>query len=560
MLRCNFLFTLSLAFLLNAQDEPDPKQLAAIEGRAVDSLSGTPLRRVKLTLRLIPTAATTAAAPVMPPSIAAETADDGTFRIDKLDPGTYMLNAERQGYVRATYTTSPKLTGSTPIRLSEGQEMKELLFKLIPQAVLTGRVLDEEGEPVAGVPIALVRSMETPEGQRLMPATTSTSNDQGEFRLAGIGPGRFFLQAMPRNMQAMMGELPARQASGERLATPVPTFYPGVLDMASSQPFNFVAGQTISNVDLPLKKALTYSARGKVIPPSRDVRLMVYPAESGTLYFQQPMMVPMRPDGSFSAGALQAGRYHFILMATMGGSRIVGRIPVTVDKEDIEGLELTPSPLPPLNGRIKIEGDLTSYNQSQPKPLDFSAFRLQLMPAAQSPFGFANASVNEEGEFTIATPSYENYRPMIFPTPQNMYLKSIKTGTTEILGKTLDLTNGVPESLEFTFAIGTGTLSGNLTNESGNPAQGGILAVAAEPFSPGMSERNRTARSDQSGRYELRNLPPGSYLAIAFDPDQGFNIFTATNWEKYSSRAKRIQVEPNSTPTLDLQLTPVEAP
>lgn len=134
------------------QPEPiDPKKVGAIEGQVTNGVTGEAQRRVNLTLR--PTMmqmGSGGGGPIAPPSpYAAVTDAEGKFRIERIDPGTYMLQAEKQGFVRQSYNARQILGPSTPLVITAGMEMKEVNLKLTPHAIVTGRILDDEGEPLA---------------------------------------------------------------------------------------------------------------------------------------------------------------------------------------------------------------------------------------------------------------------------------------------------------------------------------------------------------------------------------------------------------------------------
>jgi hypothetical protein len=66
---------------------------------------------------------------------------------------------------------------------------------------MTGRIVDELGDPMSAVEVAAARS-QVVNGQRRMMTTgrSASTNDLGEFRLFGIMPGQYYLQATSRRM------------------------------------------------------------------------------------------------------------------------------------------------------------------------------------------------------------------------------------------------------------------------------------------------------------------------------------------------------------------------
>jgi hypothetical protein len=74
------------------------------------------------------------------------TNDDGRFVIKGVEPGGYRLSVSRLGFVTEEYgQRKPEAQGAT-LTLRPGQELKDLLFRLVPSAVISGKILDEDGE------------------------------------------------------------------------------------------------------------------------------------------------------------------------------------------------------------------------------------------------------------------------------------------------------------------------------------------------------------------------------------------------------------------------------
>lgn len=119
--------------------------------------------------------------------------------------------------------------------------MQDLVFKLVPHAVITGRVVDADGEPVAYVQVQPMLYRYNNGCKQLAPAGFVTTNDLGECRLFGLAPGRYYLRATPR-ADFMV------ENSTDRSANPTPeeglvdTYYPGTTDPASAGTIELAPG------------------------------------------------------------------------------------------------------------------------------------------------------------------------------------------------------------------------------------------------------------------------------------------------------------------------------
>jgi protocatechuate 3,4-dioxygenase beta subunit len=128
---------------------------------------------------------------------------DGRFVLTGLIPrGTYEVNVISEGFARTTVTA----------RTAEpGKAIPEVRVVLDPGRVLSGRVVDEEGRPIAGAELAL--SMELWDRRR------ASSDETGRFVFKGLNPGIFSLLAKGKGHPQV--HLPAVEIPTERKATDV---------------------------------------------------------------------------------------------------------------------------------------------------------------------------------------------------------------------------------------------------------------------------------------------------------------------------------------------------
>ena len=74
----------------------------------------------------------------------------GKFAMKDIEAGKYRLNVNRNGYVSTSYGARAPGRPGTTLALVRGQNLKDIVFRLSPHAVITGRILDEDGEPLPG--------------------------------------------------------------------------------------------------------------------------------------------------------------------------------------------------------------------------------------------------------------------------------------------------------------------------------------------------------------------------------------------------------------------------
>src|SRR5277367_6588201 len=160
-----------------------------IAGKVVNSVSGEPVRRAVVIAR--------AQDAEHGQSYAAETDAKGQFAIADMAPGSYLVSADRQGFrfqARGATGAPPP-----PLKLEPGQEVKDLVLRLIPMGVIAGRVVDEEGDPVGGAQVQAFTTAYINGKKQLNQVTQVRCNEKGEYRLFGLTAGKYFVLASPNN-------------------------------------------------------------------------------------------------------------------------------------------------------------------------------------------------------------------------------------------------------------------------------------------------------------------------------------------------------------------------
>src|SRR5438067_9249647 len=116
------LILLSVACFAQAQEK------SAIAGRVINAATGAPLNKASVWLETFsPTRGVSGSPSVALP--ATSTDAEGRFTLDGLEPGSYLLLAQRTGYLDQGYgAPAPQLVGP-PLKLSAGETMRDVTLK-----------------------------------------------------------------------------------------------------------------------------------------------------------------------------------------------------------------------------------------------------------------------------------------------------------------------------------------------------------------------------------------------------------------------------------------------
>lgn len=154
----------------------------AIRGRVVRADTGEPLRRVQVHVDEWSTADHSGPASTM-------TDAEGRYELTQLPAGRYLLKATRGGYVELTYGQRRPFERGRPLELEEGAVLKNVDFALPPGGAVTGRVVEEMGEPVAQASVSLARRRYIDGERQFVAERGGSTDDRGAFRIFGVAPG-----------------------------------------------------------------------------------------------------------------------------------------------------------------------------------------------------------------------------------------------------------------------------------------------------------------------------------------------------------------------------------
>src|SRR5690242_20750766 len=133
------------------------------------------------------------------PDIGSKTAltdAQGRYEFRDLPAGRFNVSVSKSGFVTMQYGQSRPFEPGHPIELVEAQVMEKADVALPRGSVVSGRILDEFGEPVADANVTAMRMQYSGGRRRLVPSgRASTTNDLGQFRLFGLPPGEYYVSA-----------------------------------------------------------------------------------------------------------------------------------------------------------------------------------------------------------------------------------------------------------------------------------------------------------------------------------------------------------------------------
>ncbi|MGC2744785.1 MAG: carboxypeptidase-like regulatory domain-containing protein [Candidatus Angelobacter sp.] len=179
------LFALALAAQLAAQNAPAAQSVtedpppAIIEGSVINIQNSRTIPRATVTLLHLKGTGSKS-----------QRADGrGHFIFQNVEPGIYRLMADRAGF----FSDDRKREYQPIFEIAAGEHVKDIPVRLIPSALLSGKIRDEYNDPVQDAEVRVL-AVQTRLGQQyLRVAGKAMTDDRGEYRIAGLHPGKYYL-------------------------------------------------------------------------------------------------------------------------------------------------------------------------------------------------------------------------------------------------------------------------------------------------------------------------------------------------------------------------------
>src|ERR1017187_7309860 len=395
-----------LAMFLPLQNQPLVK--CSLSGTVVNSVTGEPLNKVDLRLEPLNRQAT--------PVAVTKSDAEGRFALVDLDPGSYRLIGNRNGYFDMSYGARRPDSDGSLVRLEKGQSLNGLNFKLTPSAVISGTVRDSDGEPLEGAHVILAHFTYRYGRPRVEVCDSTDTDDRGEYRFRGLAAGKYYVGVEPKSPG---WDRVDHSASAGPSETSVPTVYPGVTDLAAAAPIEVSTGRRVTGIDVTLLRSRVFRVSGRVVnaPAAGRLTVVLFEAKNAGMRDYNIRTSTKDATGNFEFRGVPPGSYEL----TVGEQSLRGRAPVVVSASDLEDIRVPLSPGAEIKLRIITEG--------ADKP-NVSGLDVFLTADGRSGFG---PGLRETDRLTVRNVPPDHYDLKLAGLPREFYVKTARAGETDVL-------------------------------------------------------------------------------------------------------------------------------
>ena len=507
---------------------PPPKP-GTVEGSVTNALSHAPIRQAIVSINS-----------TQGYTYVGQTDDGGKFHIPNVSPGSYFVGEARAQSFRYR---PPGRVSSGQITVAEAQDVTGVKVEMEPLGVITGKVVDDDGEPVRDAQVMALAS-DYSRGTRMLNAQGySQTDDRGEFRLFDLIPGRYLVRASLHPDFSPVATMANVHRNTPEMGYAA-TYYPQGTDSTQAVASEVAPGAEVTGVDIRLHSVPVYHIRGKLNQgsdsgPSGGVTAA--PCGSATPSVNVDQLRSMvNQSGAFDIPGVTPGTWCVTLQRGGPNARAYGTATASITDHSVEGVIVDVAAMTAVPGVVIVDG------QSTQQP-NFNITLQRSGAFAQN----GNAQVKDLA-FSIANVVPETYQVMVRGLPQGWYLKSMQYGSQDISEGTVTLHN---DGTTLTLVVGTdgGQLSGTVQTDSGDPAINARVIVAPTDRFANRRDLLKFTGVDPTGHFQSNGLAPGEYKVYACeDPD--FSLWYAVELRnELSSHATTITINAGSSSTAQLK-------
>lgn len=472
---------------------------------------------------------------------------DGNYRISNVPAGSYRIVPLSSNYVAADLVRGWSM-GKTLI-IGEGENIEGIDFSVVRGAVVTGKITDNQGRPVAEERVHVVPA--DSEQQQRPSFSNFMTDDRGIFRVFGLNPGRYKVY-VGSTSDGFLG------AVGRARTSYAQTYYVDPIRPEEPKILELGEGTEATNIDITVAPGdAGFSATAMVVDsetnkPVSGVRFVLQRIVGDDPVWGPSMMTNAR--GELRYDNVIPGQYAIALTPEIGSELYAEPVKFNVAGGDVSGLVVKVTRGAVVTGVVTIEG-------TSDKTVAAKLAQSRLIAFVRGGGGNYGRSANlgADGSFRIGglSPGLVNFQVI---SAQRMdeplqITRVERDGVVQQPGLQLKEREQV-SGVKLVIVTGSATVTGTFKLENGPAPPGTRFMVRLEK--PGERLFNlRPNEIDARGHFVINNVVPGTYdvVVMGYVPQSRIRPPTARQSITVTEGAVT-----NVELSLDLNASPVPQP
>ncbi|MGC4052002.1 MAG: carboxypeptidase regulatory-like domain-containing protein [Paludibaculum sp.] len=475
--------------------------------------------------------------------------EQGRFEAFGLESTRYAVSVQKTGFVEAPRDDAGD-AGSI-VNLMSRCDVSGLQYVLAPAAVISGRILDRNGQSPGISTVDALRRAWVNGRWQFRKVTSTLSDGQGRYRIARLPLGTYVLRVHPS------APVTVRYGDGNGLAqVSAPAYYPGVYESSRAQLIYVRAPGEMGGFDFGPLMTQLQRVEGRVAPREGQVepllcRVTLRPSDPSDAREYHSVCQP--EGGSFSFTEIPPGTYRATAYAADAENFSSAVRDVEVQGADVTGLTLTLEAPAVVKGRATLAGGSVPSN----------GVWLKLKPISAATSIDDASPVNTNGQLEFSMVLHDRYRLTAGSTQPNLYLQSIQADGKPVEGTLLDWTAHPPDRLEVVLGQDGGSVEGTVRGGLNRAVRGYYVVLVPSDLSKLAGSELLTQPTQANGTFQITNVPPGDYYVYSFafltrDRLSDPTMLSDPLWVPgYRGQPATVQVTPRGATKIELQPQPL---
>lgn len=462
-------------------------QQITIKGTVVNAKTGQPIR--KATVELIPREPSSSQQ-----QLVTQTDKLGKFHFPHALPGIYNLVSSKTGFLNGHYGSRQYVADL--LTVSDERPPSDIVVKLSPKSTISGRVLDDDGDPLINLTVLALR-LEYREGSASWETVAqSQTNDQGDYRLSMLPPGRYVVRTVSRYLGAINTRTPKALSLPDRPDTIYPsTYHVGSGAELEKSAISVRMGDEVPGVDIVIAPAPAFRIRGRIERPS-DVPVVIAwvstDRDTRTIAAHLPA-----GESDFELNGLVPGSYTIKVQSEDTPVEAFAQQSIEITDRSVDSLVISLEGASDVVGTVTIDGAVPTTSLNDMK-VSLRGDAIYYLPTA---------TVAPDGAILLKDVVPSSFSVDLKGVPQSLYVKDVLYNNATVPGGT-NVALSLGAQLQVQLAAGAANIAGVAMDKDQRPVAGATIAIVPHTGQP------RIVHSDDDGTFSLAGLAPGKYLLV----------------------------------------------